>query len=254
MDEGGRVELASGKSGYGGIEARSARSSAGARTRQRPATRVALRANPDEPITTDDFEEVHLLFCYGSNNPEQLVRRIGEVASMKRAFAPLHKRVFCGWSSRWEGGVASLEKSRERPAYGFVAEVTESQLKRMDAYEGVGGGSYLRVTIPVIVEDEAEMAVAYIASPDMMALHCEPSPEYLHAIAVTVGTFWKIDGVEDIEIEFPKDSTHVFDSDYFRQYSARKHAEDLQRRRVEIYKERRRRHLQRKHHRRDPRY
>lgn len=145
-----------------------------------------------------------LLFSYGSNHPAQLTERIGPPKSIAPAVAPGHKRVFRGYSQNWGGGVASLAPSTSRPAYGYVAQVTEAQLREMDLYEGVSVGAYSRRKIKVIKVDpktgkQSEVeAVAYIASSREFN---KPSRKYLEAVLKTIRTFWDVGGVSDITVE-----------------------------------------------------
>ena len=144
------------------------------------------------------------LFSYGSNHPAQLMERIGAPRSIAPAVAMEHKRVFRGYSRTWGGGVASLVASKSRPAYGYVAQVTESQLREMDLYEGVGIGAYARRKIKVTKLDTASgkpsdiEAIAYIASNRDFN---PPSRKYLEAVLKTIGTFWKVGSVSDIKVE-----------------------------------------------------
>lgn len=140
------------------------------------------------------------LFSYGSNHPTQLVQRIGSVGAMRAAHAPDYKRVFRGFSTNWGGGVASLVRADGRPAYGYVADVTEDQLKKMDKYEGVASGKYRRARIPVLV-DEATRPVDAIAYLSNSSDFNPPSREYLEAVAKTIGAFWKISGPGAIKVE-----------------------------------------------------
>ena len=149
-----------------------------------------------------------LLFCFGSNNPRQLTQRVGPPKGIYAAFAPYHKRVFRGWSRNWQGGVATLVPSTSRPAYGYAAELSMAQIKDMDEYEGVSSGLYTRRLINVVVDivvydqdapqGEERQAYAYLKeSTEFNA----PSLDYLKAVAATIGTFWQINGPQDIKIE-----------------------------------------------------
>jgi gamma-glutamylcyclotransferase (GGCT)/AIG2-like uncharacterized protein YtfP len=142
---------------------------------------------------------MELLFCFGSNHPEQLASRIGQPRCVAAAYAPGHKRVFRGWSRNWEGGVASLKAGKGRPAYGYVATITKAQLEHMDQFEGVARGNYSRKKIPVVVGDGQEVSAwAYFSnSPDFN----QPSKRYLEAVAKTIGTFWRIDSIREITVE-----------------------------------------------------
>ncbi len=144
-----------------------------------------------------------LLFSYGSNNPRQLTERIGATDGMVGAYASGHKRVFRGWSTRWGGGVASLVKDANRPAYGYAAEITTKQLSQMDRFEGVGLGKYDRKEIDVIIpdlsEDETYRAIAYVSTSHEFN---QPSQDYLEAVAKTISAFWHLKGgVSGIKVE-----------------------------------------------------
>lgn len=143
-------------------------------------------------------EKTFLLFCYGSNNPEQLRQRIGEPKSTTGAYAPRHKRVFRGRSKKWNGGVASLVASTGRPAHGYVAEVTESQLALMDQYEGIASGNYTREFVPVVVDGKPTKAIAYVSTSTEFN---EPSDAYLEAVLKTIAPFWQVGGIESITVE-----------------------------------------------------
>jgi len=141
-----------------------------------------------------------LLFSYGSNHPKQLSERIGRRVKGAPAFAPGMCRVFRGWSQRWEGGVASLEAGA-CTTFGYVAKVTEDELRILDQYEGIASGNYRRSTVKVTVGAEEKSAIAYIATSRKKS---KPSEAYLEAVALTIGTFWSGEGgpvrVRDIPI------------------------------------------------------
>ena len=144
-----------------------------------------------------------LLLSYGSNHPEQLTERIGPPKSIAAAVALGHKRVFRGYSRGWKGGVASLAPSKTRPAYGYVADVTEAQLREMDLYEGVSAGVYERRKIKVVRvgpdgKSKEVTAIAYIGT--NRDFH-QPSRAYLQAVLKTIRTFWQVGGIGDITVE-----------------------------------------------------
>jgi len=156
----------------------------------------ALKKLQTQPIKNPSATE--LLFCYCSNHPGPHIKLIGTPKRMMSAYAPGYKRVFRGWSRRWEGGVASLKAGKGRPCYGYVAEITKKQLERMDEFEGVTGGHYSRKKIKVVVDDEEVTAWAYFSSSNEFN---EPSLAYLAAVVKTIGTFWQVSGPDDITVE-----------------------------------------------------
>lgn len=129
-----------------------------------------------------------LLFCYGSNHPGQLAERLGHATTNTGAYAPGWARVFRGWSERWGGGVASLVGMKDVTTYGYVAQVTASDLETMDVYEGVATGHYDRATIDVVVGSTKKKATVYLANAREKN---KPSKAYLTAIAKTIGAFWE---------------------------------------------------------------
>lgn len=129
-----------------------------------------------------------LLFCYGSNHPGQLADRLGHTTPNTGAYAPGWGRVFRGWSERWGGGVASLERLRDVTTYGYVAEVSATDLATMDLYEGVATGHYERMAIPVMAGGRKRKAIAYVS---LSREKNKPSKAYLSAVAKTIGAFWE---------------------------------------------------------------
>jgi hypothetical protein len=141
-----------------------------------------------------------LLFSYGSNHPDQLVERIGPIEDPRAAVAVGYSRVFRGWSDRLGGGTASLEKSRTRPAHGFVTRISAAQKAQLDRFEGVAAGKYELVDIPVVIDGgPPQTAKAYVSTSRTFA---KPSREYLKAVAKTISSFWDSDpSGRDIVVE-----------------------------------------------------
>ena len=149
------------------------------------------------------------LFCYGSNNLDQLRERLagsrGTPLVAMAAVAPGYKRVFRGYSQNWGGGTASLVKSESRPAHGFVVQITQDQFAILDKYEGVGrAGGYKRMEVMLETYGKEgqrlgpTLATAYVHTSTDFS---KPSRKYLEAVAKTIGTCWEIDGVGDIKVE-----------------------------------------------------
>jgi gamma-glutamylcyclotransferase (GGCT)/AIG2-like uncharacterized protein YtfP len=126
-----------------------------------------------------------LLFSYGSNHPAQLSERLARSVTGHAAVLPGYCRVFRGYSERWQGGVASLEKG-PCDTFGYVAVVDERDLAALDRREGVPF-AYRRKRVMVRVGGAARSAVAYVATSKD---YNRPSRAYLEAVAKTVGRFW----------------------------------------------------------------
>ena len=117
-------------------------------------------------------------FAYGSNlNKKQMLERCPE--SKPEFVATLHnyKLVFVGWSRQWRGGVISIKPFRGGRVLGAVYEVSDSDLKRLDKYEGYPNDSN-RLNVTVLDEDgDAIDAVTYIKA--RQSEETQPSKEYL---------------------------------------------------------------------------
>lgn len=104
------------------------------------------------------------LFCYGSNNPNQLKERLNirnDLLIMK-AFLPNSARVFVS-------NAATLVYSREENVLGYIADMTQEHLFKLDIYEGVHQNKYQRknvkVKVKVKVNNKYIDAIAYIITP-----------------------------------------------------------------------------------------
>jgi len=137
-----------------------------------------------------------LLFSYGANYPARLTKTLGHGIETWKAYAPGYERVFRGYSKRWGGGVASLLLNPEAETLGYVTRVTAADLRILDAREEVPT-AYLRVEIPVVINQGPTEAWAYIArSP----LFYPPTKRYLEAVAATVAAHWDDVSWQDIPV------------------------------------------------------
>lgn len=146
----------------------------------------------------------HWLFSYGSNSPSRLQSRLGhELDEVKAAYAPEYKRAFRGFSRTWGGGVATLIPRRGATTYGYIARVSDEDLRALDRFEGVAAGVYKRDKITVETKTGPVSAVVYLHTSRQFN---EPTRDYLNAIVDTIRAFWfNKDGstvqVSDIGIE-----------------------------------------------------
>lgn len=117
-------------------------------------------------------------FAYGSNlNKKQMLERCPDSQPKFTATLPNYKLVFVGWSRKWRGGVASIRPFRGERVPGAIYEVSESDLRRLDRYEGYPA-DYDRIKVTVFDEDgNAVEAVTYIKPKP--AEETAPSKEYL---------------------------------------------------------------------------
>eukprot|EP00933_Yihiella_yeosuensis_P037044 TRINITY_DN30883_c0_g1_i1.p1 TRINITY_DN30883_c0_g1~~TRINITY_DN30883_c0_g1_i1.p1 ORF type:complete len:280 (+),score=30.17 TRINITY_DN30883_c0_g1_i1:192-1031(+) len=77
------------------------------------------------------------VFGYGSNNIAQIRERVKnpQTPSSKGLLLNYH-RVFLGYSNRWKGAPASVQKKEGANCRGTVAWLSAEELQRLDGYEG----------------------------------------------------------------------------------------------------------------------
>jgi hypothetical protein len=79
-------------------------------------------------------------FAYGSNlNIFQMMKRVGEWTTSKRAYLEGYKLVFNVKSTRWDGFAANIQKTgnNQDRVYGVVYFLKKSKIDVMTNYEGV---------------------------------------------------------------------------------------------------------------------
>ena len=97
-------------------------------------------------------------FAYGSSlNVDQMRDRIGEWHLSKRALVRNYRLVFNIYSKKWQGYTANLQATEkfEDVVYGVVYQLTQEQLAKLQAHEGVSP-----VEIRVELEDGNEISHA----------------------------------------------------------------------------------------------
>jgi cation transport regulator ChaC len=161
---------------------------------------------PGKGLQTARNPRSYWVFNYGSNDPDQIEDRVGRRLKGVGAVALGYERVFRGWSSTRQCGVASLKKKRGAVTYGWAGKLTEPELRELDRYEGVRSGNYRRKVIDIEIAETGERveAITYIAT---SREYGKPSRAYLEACAKTVGTFWNEGNVspDDFPLRNPGD-------------------------------------------------
>lgn len=124
------------------------------------------------------------LFSFGSNHTTQLAARVGREGGFQLwpGYLEHHARVFCGYSERWKGSVASCVPCRNARVFGSIVEITEQELGILDTYEG----GYTRATMDIQRQDAqgnlnlSVLCYVYLSNdPEFQGL---PSVDYLKAI------------------------------------------------------------------------
>ncbi len=120
-------------------------------------------------------------FAYASNlNKKQMGERCPGSKPIFVATLPNYKLVFAGWSRQWRGGVATIMTFRGEKVLGAIYEVSESDLRRLDSYEGYPI-NYKRMNVTVFDEDGNPVeVVTYIKAGQIEVT--QPSKEYLSVI------------------------------------------------------------------------
>lgn len=139
------------------------------------------------------------VFSYGSNSRAQLQARVQnpnlrDVPGLVEGY----ERVFCYRSENWGmSGVASLVPSETGRVYGSLAQLTSTELAKLDKFEG---GYYKENVLAFSLDDASDepiLAVAYIAAnPTYVA---PPSEQYLTAIRTMLLQHYE-DGHEALSI------------------------------------------------------
>lgn len=125
-----------------------------------------------------------LVFSFGSNlSDEQLLRRCPSAITAGRATLPGYRLVFCGWSSGWDGAVATVRRAPGSEVCGELVLLDDADLYRLDSYEGaprVYARHLLRVRAETRVGTRDVTAWIYIRNGGDENL---PSPEYVARIS-----------------------------------------------------------------------
>ena len=108
------------------------------------------------------------VFIYADNlNPTQLKRRAPEHQFLFKAYLPDHTIHFPRFSSQWRCGLASVTPSPGERLWGAVFELTDEDLKILDAYDGeIPEGAFRHLEVTVMTEDEQkELVTTHAANP-----------------------------------------------------------------------------------------
>ena len=117
------------------------------------------------------MESAQYVFCYGSNHPEQLSRRIGvPIADLLKnavaCFLEGWKRVYVGVSRNWGGrSVANIVRSPGSRVEGYAVLLSPEGIAKLDVFEGYPTW-YIRTDVELTVvqkgtEDKTVKGVAY---------------------------------------------------------------------------------------------
>ena len=105
-------------------------------------------------------------FLYADNlNPTQLKQRAPEHKFLFKAYLEDHTVGLPRFSSQWRCGLASIIPSQGERVWGVVFEITDEDLKLLDAFGGeVPEGAYRHLEINVVTEeDQKELVTTDVA-------------------------------------------------------------------------------------------
>lgn len=120
-------------------------------------------------------------FAYGSNlSRAQLKKRIGEWMEEHRAILKGFRLTFAKGYSGHTSGKANIKPDPDGDVKGVIYLVTESQLSKLDRYEGVGRGVYKREQVNVESQGKLLPAITYVMVRELCRL--KPSDDYLDLI------------------------------------------------------------------------
>lgn len=108
------------------------------------------------------------VFIYADNlHPNQLKKRAPEHKFLFKAYLPDHTIHFPRFSSQWRCGLASVTPSPGERVWGAVFELTDEDLKILDAFDGeIPEGAFRHLEVTVMTEDEQkELVTTHAAIP-----------------------------------------------------------------------------------------
>lgn len=122
-----------------------------------------------------------LYFSYGINvNLKYMIAHFPNCKQKFSAELPNYKLIFVDWSRQWHGGVASIKSSRGDKVLGGIYEISETDLVKLDRYEGYPD-SYNRLKVKVYRDSGEHIeAVSYIKK--ILVEETKPSVEYIKII------------------------------------------------------------------------
>ncbi|KAJ6255551.1 hypothetical protein M0813_11427 [Anaeramoeba flamelloides] len=147
----------------------------------------------------------HPIFCYGSNGTGQLKLRLRNpnIIGTKCELSG-YQRIFCGYSRKWGGAVASIIKTNNEQGTckGSFVMLCDEEIRMLDKFEGCDSDSpfsndpnvnvYRREFVEIAVQEKTVRAIAYIKNNPKWT--CAPTKKYLNACFTHLKEFW-----EDLE-------------------------------------------------------
>ena len=95
-----------------------------------------------------------LYFAYGSNMSERRLQdRVNSAKVIGTGVLDNHCLTFHKLSRKDRSGKCTIECSESDKVYGVLFEINKDQEKCLDAAEGMGKGSYKKITVDIVIRD-----------------------------------------------------------------------------------------------------
>ena len=172
-------------------------------------------ASDDMLANNDNINEFgYYLFSYGSNSLNQLKKRVkNNKLKGQKAYIEGYSRIFAGKSNKWNGGVATIiESEKSSIVKGSIVYLTESELVKLDSFEGANkninpfskiNNLYRREYICANDENNNSInCITYIKNNTNWIKY--PSNDYLEAIKNNLNEYW--DELDD------SNKLHIYDN------------------------------------------
>jgi cation transport regulator ChaC len=142
------------------------------------------------------------VFSYGSNSISQLRARVNNLTLQSYpGYINDYKRIFCNYSKKWDGGVATLIPKKNIKTYGIIVYLTQEELEKLDSYEINYRKELLECYLIQKNQEKEEKidCIVYVSNDNTWIQ--SPSQQYLTAIKVMLEEFQLFSGgfVPDVE-------------------------------------------------------
>ena len=124
-------------------------------------------------------------FAYGSNlDLLQMKRRCPSSELISKGSLPGYRLTFNRYSSGWGGGVADVVQDQGSEVWGLIFELSDTDLKRLDRYEGCykDQTSLYERSKAVIDTPDGQVCDVWVYTVVEKQKFVQPTPEYLQII------------------------------------------------------------------------
>ena len=130
------------------------------------------------------MSEIFPVFSYGSNSIFQLRGRVNNNNLLSYpGYINGYKRIFCCYSKRWKGAIASIVPQKYIKTYGIIVYLSKEELEILDGYEQ----NYSKIEIECNILDNIDnnnKILCYVYQSNNHEWIDYPSEQYLVAIKI----------------------------------------------------------------------